>query len=124
MISTNQEEQREKSRRVCKNMIEENEILERVGLINTPDSGFTNVRINLQLVVPRHIMMAMEEKIRGKYRIKGSNSNAQIVNYILLAIMNLTFFDDQGELEKITKTLAGKFKFSEIEPKMDEVAEP
>ncbi|TET31843.1 MAG: hypothetical protein E3J70_01610 [Candidatus Heimdallarchaeota archaeon] len=105
-------------------MIDKKEILERVGLINTPDSAYKTDRINLQLVVPRNIMIAMEEKIKEKYRIKGSNSNAQTVNYILLAIVNLTFFDDQGELEKITRTLADAFKFSEIEPKMDEIADP
>lgn len=105
-------------------MINEKEILTRVGLLNPPDSAYTNDRINLQLVVPRHVMIAMEEQIKEKYQIKGSNSNAQMVNYVLLAIMNLTFFDDQGELEKITKTLANSFKFSEIEPKMDEVADP
>ena len=105
-------------------MIDKKEILTRVGLINPPDSAYTNDRINLQLVVPRNIMMAMEEKITEKYRIKGSNLNAKFVNYILLAIMNLTFFDDQGELEKITKTLASSFKFSEIVPKLGEVAEP
>ena len=105
-------------------MIDKKEILTRVGVINPPDSAYTNDRINLQLVVPRHVMIAMEEKIKEKYRIKGSNLNAQIVNYILLAIMNLTFFDDQGELEKITKTLAESFKFSEIEPKIGEVADP
>ena len=69
-------------------------------------------------------MIAMEEKIKEKYQIKGSNLNAKTVNYVLLAIMNLTFFDDQGELEKITKTLADAFKFSEIEPKIGEVADP
>ena len=105
-------------------MIDKNEILERVGLINTPDSAYKTDRINLQLVVPRHVMIAMEEKITEKYRIKGSNLNAKFVNYILLAIMDLTFFDDQGELEKITKTLAKTFKFSEIEPKLGEVADP
>ena len=105
-------------------MIDEKEILTRVGLINTPDSAYKTDRINLQLVVPRNIMIAMEEKIKEKYQIKGSNSNAQVVNYILLAIMNLTFFDDQGELEKITRTLADAFKFSEIEPKIDEIVEP
>lgn len=105
-------------------MIDKKEILTRVGLINTPDSAHTNDRINLQLVVPRNIMIAMEEKIKEKYQIKGSDFNAQTVNYILLAIMNLTFFDDQGELEKITRTLADAFKFSEIEPKMDEIADP
>ena len=105
-------------------MIDEKEILTRVGVINTPDSAYKTDRINLQLVVPKNIMIAMEEKIKEKYRIKGSNLNAKIVNYILIAIMNLTFFDDQGELEKITKTLAKTFKFSEIEPIIDEVAEP
>ena len=105
-------------------MIDEKEILTRVGLINPPDSAYTNDRINLQLVVPRHVMMAMEEKITEKYLIKGSNLNAKFVNYVLIAIMNLTFFDDQGEVEKITKTLANSFKFSEIEPKMDEIADP
>jgi len=105
-------------------MIDEKEILTRVGLINTPDSAYKTDRINLQLVVPRNIMIAMEEQIREKYRIKGSNLNFQIVNYVLLAIMNLAFFDDQGELEKITKILAKTFKFSEIEPKIGEVADP
>lgn len=105
-------------------MIDEKEILTRVGLINTPDSAYKTDRINLQLVIPRNIMIAMDEQIKEKYQIKGSNSNAQIVNYILLAIMNLTFFDDQGELEKITKTLANSFKFSEIEPIIGEVADP
>ena len=105
-------------------MIDKNEILERVGLINPPDSAYTNDRINLQLVVPRNIMIAMEEKITEKYLIKGSNLNAKFVNYILLAIMNLTFFDDQGECEKITRILANSFKFSEIEPEIGEVADP
>jgi len=105
-------------------MIDEKEILTRVGLINPPDSAYTNDRINLQLVVPRHVMEAMEKQITEKYRIKGSNLNAKFVNYILLAIMNLTFFDDQGELEKITKTLINSFKFSEIEPKIDEITDP
>jgi len=67
-------------------MIDKKEILTRVGLINPPDSAYTNDRINLQLVVPRHVMKAMEEKI--------------------------------------TKILVNSFKFSEVEPKMGEVADP
>ena len=43
-------------------MIDEKEILTRVGLINTPDSAYKTDRINLQLVVPKNIMIAMEEK--------------------------------------------------------------
>ena len=97
----------------------EEEILERIGLINPLEEAHTSVRINLQLKAPLHLILAMEKKIK-ELGITGEQATAK---YIFLCLFRTTFFEE-GETDHILQTLASKFKFEKIEPEIKEVIDP
>jgi len=101
-------------------MIDKNEILERVGVINPPREAHISNRINTQMVIPQHLTKAIEEMIRKK-NIQGEQ---QLAQYIIISLFLTSFFMDCGDNEQIFDTLVSTFKFSEIEPKIGEVADP
>jgi len=97
----------------------EEEILERVGINNPLEEAHISKRINLQLKAPLHLILAMEKKIK-ELGITGEQATAK---YIFLCLFRTTFFEE-GETDHILQTLASKFKFEKIEPEIKEVIDP
>ena len=97
----------------------EEEILERVGINNPLEEAHISKRINLQLKAPLHLILAMEKKMK-ELGITGEQATAK---YIFLCLFRTTIFEE-GETDHILQTLASKFKFEKIEPEIKEVIDP
>lgn len=98
--------------------IDEEEILLRVGLTNPPPEARKNMRINMQLSAPVHLIQAMEKRIK-ELGITGKQTPAQ---YFFLCLFRTTFFEE-GETDKILRTLVKKLNFEKLDPDIKEVAE-
>lgn len=67
---------------------------------------------------PVHLIQAMEKRIK-ELGITGKQTPAQ---YFFLCLFRTTFFEE-GETDKILRTLVKKLNFEKLDPDIKEVAE-